>query len=240
MTIRPYRLQTTLATILIAAAVAALAHAAVTLGSVDIADPAAEAVIAAPTVVRALPPVRIPSTLRTIEWLLDHPTIAATLARHLYAELERYHVMQQPDGTFEVNDQKSLRGTFRLLARRGTYRVYFCEGEFRSLSWLMKLTGNMVFTLDYREPDTGMSEISPELYVRLNNVVAHGVVKMLGPLLNGIIDRRVASLTKASLAVGERITRDPAGLFREMQAWPDVRKEDLDEFQRTFLPNEKS
>ncbi len=227
------------AAILIMLILAAGGRAAVVLGGLAISDPPAEGVVESPTIVRSLQPVRIPSTLRTIEWLLDRPVIATTLARHLYPELERYHVSQRTDGTYDVNDQNSLRGVFRLVARRGTYRVYFCEGEFRSLSWLMKLTGNMVFALDYREPEAATTEITPELYVRLNNVVAHGVLKMISPLLNGIIDRRVASLTKASLAVGERITKDPASLFREMQSWPDVRREELEEFQQAFLHPEK-
>jgi hypothetical protein len=217
---------------------AGVGRATVMLGGIEIPDAATQAVIEKPTLVRSLQPIRFPGTLRTTDWLLDHPVIAATLARHLHAELERYHVSPRADGTFDVNDQKSLRGVFRMVTRRGSQRIYFCEGEFRSLSWLMKVTGNMVFTLEYREPDTGTTEVSPQLFVRLDNIVAHGIVKMISPLLNGIIDRRVASLTKASVAVGERIMRDPAGLFREMQSWPDVRREDLDEYHRAFLSAE--
>ena len=36
----------------------------------------------------------------------------------------------------------------------GTRRVYFCQGQFRSLAYLLNLSGNMVFTLDYRESRT--------------------------------------------------------------------------------------
>jgi hypothetical protein len=169
---------------------------------------------------------------------LDHPVIATTLARHLYPQLERYRVTPRPDGAYDVDDQGALRGTFRLVAHRGTGRVYFCEGEFRSLSWLMRLTGNMVFSLEYGEPQAGLAEITPQLFVRLNNIVAHGIVKVIGPLLNGVIDRRVGSLTQATVAVGERVMRDPAGLFREMQSWPDLRREDLDRYHEAFLASE--
>jgi hypothetical protein len=38
-------------------------------------------------------------------------------------------------------------------------------------------------------------EVDPQLYLRLDNVMIHGIRKVLAPLLHGIIDRRVASLT---------------------------------------------
>jgi hypothetical protein len=116
--------------------------------------------------------------------------------------------------------------------------VYFCQGEFRSLAHLLKLSGNMVFTLDYHDVRQGGDptvEISPQIYVRLDNILAHGVLKVIGPLLDGVIERRVASLTVATQAVGERIARDPEGLYREMQTWTDIQPEDLEAYRQAFL-----
>ena len=55
------------------------------------------------------------------------------------------------------------------------------------------------------------------------------------PLLDGVIDRRFANLTAATQIVGERVTLDPEGLYREMQTWSDIRPDQLEHFRRAFL-----
>jgi hypothetical protein len=95
----------------------------------------------------------------------------------------------------------------------------------------------MVFTLEYRERWDGNEsyvEVEPQLFLRLNNIVAHGILKILAPLLHGIIDRRVANLTDAAQIVSRRLTKDPQGFYQEIRTWPDVRPDDLEEFRQAF------
>jgi hypothetical protein len=100
----------------------------------------------------------------------------------------------------------------------------------------------MVFTLQYHErwqEGESIVEVDPQLYVRIDSPVAHSVLKVLAPLLHGAIDRRVAGLTAATQAVSERLTKDPQGLYREMQTWPDTRPGDLDAYRLAFrIPEE--
>jgi hypothetical protein len=101
----------------------------------------------------------------------------------------------------------------------------------------------MVFTLEFRDQQQGGEaylEVVPQLYLRLDNTLAHGLLKVLSPLVNGIIDRRVGTLTTATQVVGERMTRDPAGLYREMRSWPDVKPEELEAYRQAFLPDEET
>ena len=140
-----------------------------------------------------------------------------------------------------MSDLGALRGSFRLVARGEKRRVYLCQGEFRSLAHILKLSGGMVFTLEFRdlqEEGEAYLEIVPQFYLRLDNIVAHGLLKVLSPLLNGIIDRRVGNLTTATQVVGERMSRDPAGLYREMRSWPDVKPEELEAYRQAFLSDE--
>ena len=202
-------------------------------------DPATRLAVERPTVVRPLAPVQYAGTQQVTEWLLDRPPLAATLARHLHPPLERYTIVSKGPGLYEVDDQGALRGELRLLARGRDRRVYLCRGEFRSLRNLLALSGTMVFALEYQQRREGRDpemEISPTIYVRLDNRFAHGLVRTLGPLLAGIIDRRAAGLTMATRIVGERITRDPRGLYHDMAAWTDVSAEEREEFRIAFLP----
>ncbi len=229
------RLPAVLACVLI---LAPFAEAVFTLNGLTVSDPLTREVVERYTLARNLQTVRFSGTIRIVDWLLDRPDLAATLARHLYPPLERYQVAVRDDGSFDVNDLGALRGNFRLVAHEGTRRVYVCQGQFRSLAYLLNLSGNMVFTLEYRESrhdEAPTVEVTPQLYVRLDNLLAHGTLKLISPLLHGVIDRRFANLTAATRIVGERVTRDPEGLYREMQTWSDIRPDQLEHFRRTFL-----
>jgi hypothetical protein len=216
---------------------AAPAHGAFRLIGLSIEDAATREVVEGHSLARQLPPVRFPGTLRATEWLLERPAFAATLARHLHPPLERYHLTDKGNGRYEVDDLGALRGELRLVARGLDRRVYLCEGEFRSLAHLLKLSGTMVFTLEYREitQDNGpYIEVTPQLFVRLNNILAHGMLKVLAPLLDGVIDRRVGNLTTATQIVSQRLISDPGGLYREIQTWPEVRPEELEAYRLAF------
>jgi hypothetical protein len=208
-----------------------------TLIGFPIEDLTTRTVVERYTLARQLRTVRIIGTLKTANWVLDRPPLAATLARHLHPPLERYHITEQGSGLYAVDDMGSLRGSVRLVARAPERRVYFVEGQFRSLAHLLTLSGGMVFTLTYREHWEGNEsyvEVDPQLFVRLNNVLVHGVLKILAPLIHGVIDRRVENLTAAAQVVSQRLTQDPQGLYREVRTWPDVRPAELEEYRHAF------
>ena len=232
--IAPFLLQWVVALALL---LATQAGGASSLIGLPVDDPATREVVEGYTLARQLKTVRFIGTLKNTEWMLDRPPLAATLARHLDSRLERYHLSDKGDGTYVVDDMGSLRGSVRVVAHSPERRIYFVEGEFRSLAHILKLSGNMVFTLEYRERFDGNEsyvEMEPQLFLRLDNVVAHGILKILAPLLHGIIDRRVANLTEAAQIVSQRVTKDPQGLYQEIRTWPDVRPEDLEAFRQAF------
>jgi hypothetical protein len=208
-----------------------------TLMGLTIDDAPTREVVEQYTLARQLKTVRFIGTLKNTEWIMDRPPFAATVARHLHPPLERYRITDRGNGIYAVDDMGSLRGSLRLVARAPERRIYFVEGEFRSLAHLLKLSGNMVFTLEYWERWDGNEsyvEVEPQLFLRLNSIVAHGILKILAPLLHGIIDRRVANLTDAAQIVSRRLTKDPQGLYQEIRTWPDVRPDDLEEFRQAF------
>lgn len=213
------------------------AFGASTLIGLPVDDAATREVVERYTLARQLKVIRFVGTLKNTDWVMDRPPLAATLARHLHPPLERYHITEKGNGTYAVDDMGALRGSVRLVARAPERRIYFVEGQFRSLAYILKLAGNMVFTLEFRERWDGNEsyvEVDPQLFLRLDNVVAHGILKVLAPLLHGIIDRRVANLTAAAQIISQRLTKDPSELYLEMRTWPDVRPEELEEYRQAF------
>lgn len=230
-----------LGALLLLVALATQAAGALRLIGLPIEDPATREVVERYTLARQLKPVRFIGTLKTTDWVMDRPPFAATLARHLHPPLERYGITEKGDGRYDVDDLGALRGSVRLIVRGPERRVYFAEGQFRSLAHLLKLSGSMVFALEYRqrwEGNESFVEVDPQLFLRLDNVVAHSILKVLAPLLHGIIDRRVANLTAAAQIVSQRLTKDPKGLYQEIRTWSDVRPEDLAEYRRAFRTDE--
>jgi hypothetical protein len=211
--------------------------AAYVLIGLPISDADTQEVVEHYSLMRHLQPVRVFGTQQILDWLLDRPSLAAVLARHLHPPLERYHVTDAGNGIYNVDDGGALRGHLRPVAQGPARRVYFCDGQFRSLAQILKLSGRMVFMLEFRqvrEAGEPSVEVDPQLFVRLDNILVHGVLKVIGPLLDGIIDRRVASLTAAAKIVGRRLQEDPQGVYREMKTWPDVSPQELEEFRLAF------
>ena len=203
----------------------------------EIEDAAVRRVVEEHTLSRALEAVRFVGRREDEEFLLERLPLAAALARHLHPPLEPYNVTEKGPGLYDVDDRGALRGHLRLVARAPGRRVYFAEGQFMSLAHLIRFSGAMVITLCYSEekaPGEAALRNEPHLYVRIDNVLVHGLMKLLSPLIHGIIDRRVATLAAAAETVSARLTRDPAGLHQEMKTWPDVTDAQHADFRRHF------
>lgn len=203
----------------------------------EIEDAAVRRVVEGYTISRALEPVRFIGRREHQEFLLERLPLAVALARHLHPPLEPYNVTEKGPGLYDVDDRGAIRGTLRLVAQAPGRRVYFAEGQFRSLAHLIRFNGAMAITLRYPEDaEAGEPNLrnQPHLYVRIDHVLIHGLLKLLAPLIHGIIDRRVATLAAAAEAVSARITKDPAGLYREMKTWPDITDGQRAEFRRQF------
>lgn len=200
-------------------------------------DPAVRHVVENHTISRAMPPTRFPGRHEHEEYLLDRLPLSAALGRRLHPALEPYQITEKGPGVVEVEEPGRLRGPTHLVARAPGRRVYLIEGEFRSLADLLRFTGSMVIALRYREEAAADGPIlvnEPHLYVRIDNLLLRGLAKLLAPVLHGIIDRRVARLAEAAEAVSTRITRDPAGLYRDMKAWPEITEAQRADFRRHF------
>jgi len=200
-------------------------------------DPAVRRVLERTTITRAIEPTRFIGRMAHEEFLLDRLPLSAALGRRLHPALEHYRITEKGRGVWAIEEGESIRGRTRLIARAPGRRVYIAEGEFRSLAQLLSFEGAMVITLRYWEDEQGGRAYlhnAPHVYVRIENVLLHGLAKLFSPILHGIVERRVARLAAAANAVSDRFTRDPAGLYREMLGWPEVSERDRAAFRRHF------
>lgn len=205
----------------------------------QLSDPSAREVIQEATLVRPPLPIAIKSTVAIYEFLLDRPAFAAAVARHVHSPLEKYTVVERGQSVYDVDDGGSIRGEIRLLTKAADRRVYLATGQARSMAQLIRVTGRLVVLLEYR-PATGSADPSVDttshVYFHVDGGIMKFMVKVLSPVIGGAVDRRITTLGLAARIVAERIAHDPRSLYHEMQAWTDLRPEDVDEYRRTFAP----
>jgi hypothetical protein len=211
------------------------------LAGVAIDDQETREIIAQPTLRRRIPRIRFVGDRRTYDFLVSHPPLATQLARRLHPPLERYTVTQVGEGLYTIEDLGALRGEARLVRVTDRQRVYWFKGEFRSLANLLRFTGRMVLVLDSREVKEGgrtYMESDPEFYLRIDHLFFGFVARLLTPLINFLIDRRVGMIAEATSKLFQQVVGDPEGLYREMATWKDVRPEDLEAYRQAFITKE--
>lgn len=211
------------------------------LAGLAIDDQETREIVAQPTLRRRIPRIRFAGDRRTYEFLVSHPPLATQLARHLHPPLERYTVTQVGEGLYTIEDLGALRGEARLVRVTGSQRVYWFKGEFRSLANLLRFTGRMVLVLDSREVNEGgrtYVESDPDFYLRIDHLFFGFLAKLLAPLINFLLDRRVGMIAEATSKVFQQVVEDPEGLYREMATWKEMRLEDLEAYRQAFINKE--
>lgn len=201
-------------------------------------DRAAREIIEQATLSHAIPRLRLSGNRRAYEFLLNHPSLAVRLARHLYPPMQQYTVTPVAEGQYHVEALGALRGTAHLILAEPGRRAYRVEGDFHSLANLLRFSGRMVATFGYREVrERNKASMESDLYVylRVDSRLLGLMAKLLTPLIIRLIDRRVEMLVEGGRIVLARVTESPKSLYREMTQWKDLRPEDLELFRKTFL-----
>jgi hypothetical protein len=203
-----------------------------------IEDQETREILERPTLRRQFPRIRFVGDRRTYEFLVDHPPLATQLARRLHPPLERYTVTQVGEGVYTIEDRGALRGEAKLVKAMADQRVYWFKGEFRSLANLLRFAGRMVLILHYREVREGgrtYMQSDPDFYLRIDHLFFGFMVRLLTPLINLLIDRRVGMIAEATGKLFEQVVSDPEALYRQMTSWNEVRPEDLEAYRRALL-----
>ncbi len=188
--------------------------------------------------VREVPGLECPATEPTYEFLLSRPAFAAALFGRLYPPLKDYSVTQPAPRRIRVIDQSwGLDGEADLMAEQPGKRIYRSEvGVTLTETW--QVSAPLEIVLEYRQarvaPDPLMVSHLAFYLVRpptIPSVVAQAAAQLLVPLIN----RQVQAVTEGSWRGCNRITSDPAGLYREMVSWPEISRSDLAAYHRLFL-----
>jgi len=173
------------------------------------------------TTTEILGPTRTTVSPQLYEQLLDRPVLLAALANRL--GLGAYRVVPRGPRGFWVDDGEGTRGVFTFEYRDPTRRIYHVDGSHEGRLF-PRVMGKAVLFLSIRPapvPD-GRAGIEAAMvtYTRLNDPVLAGLVRLLRPLVSGVVTRTITKGFSVANHLADLITKEPERIAREVRTLP--------------------
>jgi len=161
-------------------------------------------------------------------YLLDHPVFATAVARAL--RVAEYRAEQLPDGTYWGDDARGAKGIIDIVYADPRKRVIYARGTY-DRKWLPTIHARLVLILEFEHTTgaDGQPRATNDLtgYLRVDDPILGALARLVGPLVGGAVDRKVARTFGVAGRVSERAYDDPAGFLQALQGHPDVDRRDL-------------
>lgn len=178
-------------------------------------------------------PMQIPIAKQVFQYLVDHPWTTASLVRGL--GLGNYTVTGQRPTKFLANDGDGTQGVFTLLHQDRTFRIYYVAGEHHGRVFPVVRAKAMVFLCVQpavaSEARQGV-EISLAAYVRLDDPVLNGLVRLLHPFIGNALARKFTSGMNSMARLGTLMAQDPARILHQVKALPAIGTDDRETLTR--------
>lgn len=199
-------------------------------------QPAVRALLEAKPLHIRIRPSPFRTTTRIYDYLLARLPLAATLSRAL--SLGLYIIEPIGPRSFRATDQQGLEGTIIELAAADGHRVYLGRGRYDG-RWIHGVTGRAIIVLRY-EPvalDYDRSHVTNTIdcLVRLDDVILHTMARLLGSLLQGLMEGKLNRAIKTAEGLSERLAVDPQAVYQSIARTPDITPTERAEFTRWFL-----
>jgi hypothetical protein len=136
---------------------------------------------------------------------VDTPDVTAAAARFL--KLARYRVRALDADWFEADDSAGARGIYRVLVRTPHRRVMLSWGEHQG-RLLGTIGGSALTVIDFRER-AGSVDQDLAAYVRIDNVFAAALARLLIPIFGHLADRKLIEGFTVTAAVAEWAVAHP-------------------------------
>jgi hypothetical protein len=156
-------------------------------------------------------------------YFLDHPDFAAAVARAL--RVAQYRVEQRSASTYWGDDARGAKGLLEVVYADPRKRVVYAQGTYET-RWLPTIHGRIVLMLEFEHttrPD-GHSYVTNDVkgYLRVDNRFLDALARLVGPIVVGAVDRKVARTAGIAAKVSERAYDDPQGFLQALRESPEI------------------
>jgi hypothetical protein len=182
-----------------------------------------------------LPAVPVPIPKALYDFLLDHPALTAELVTGL--NVGNYRVTPRAPGIFHGEDNVGGEAVLTLLYQDPGQRVYHLVGS--QSGYLFPITGAGVVMLNYH---TNMGSEGREIvdtkvtvYSRLDNRFLARLVKVLRPLLQDIVNKKLTKGVRTVHAFTEILGNDPERVYRQIEKIVSADQSEIQAFRSLML-----
>ncbi len=180
------------------------------------------------TTANKIGPIRTTLPHGMYRFLLDHPTMAATLINRL--DLALYRAEVRGPNRYWGNDGEGAEGMIELVYQDRTTRLYYLEGS-QDGRVLPHLTGKAVLLLRMHAvknaDGTEAMDTTMVAYTRLDNRVLSGLVSLLRPLVGGTVTRKLMKGVETVNQLSRIMRREPDRVLIEATDPPGLPKEEV-------------
>jgi hypothetical protein len=156
-------------------------------------------------------------------YFLNHPAFAAAAARAL--GVAHYQVAALSDGTYWGDDARGAQGLIEIVYADPHKRVVLAQGTYDT-KWLPTIRARIVLVLEFEHHTAadGQTYVTNDVtgYLRVDNRFLDVLARLVGPIVVGAVDRKVARTCGVAAKVSERAYDDPEGFLAELRKAPDV------------------
>ena len=192
------------------------------------------------TTYRNVPPLLTPIQKPMYDFLVGHPVMTSVLVRNL--DLAGYRIIRTGPDTFQGDDGQGAEGLITLLYADTTRRVYHVQGSHRGRLFPL-ITGEAIVMLNYHakaEAD-GREYVETRItaYSKIDNPVLATLVKVLHPILRGVVSEKLTNAFFVVHRLGEIIAVDPERVYRRVEASSELDTADVTALRSLLLPSLK-
>jgi hypothetical protein len=156
-------------------------------------------------------------------YFLDHPDFAAAVARTM--RVAQYRVEQRSASTYWGDDARGAKGLLEVVYADPRKRVVYAQGTYDT-NWLPTIHGRIVLMLEFEHhtKGDGHSYVTNDVkgFLRVDNRFLDALARLVGPIVVGAVDRKVARTAGIAAKVSERAYDDPKGFLQTLQESPEI------------------
>ena len=185
---------------------------------------------------QVLPAVPVPIQKPLYDFLLDHPVLTSELVTGL--NVGGYRVDRVAADIFHGEDNAGGEALLTLLYQDPRQRVYHLKGS--QSGYVVPITGSGVVMLNY-QPKIGSDrreivETRVTVYSKLDNRFLARLVKLLRPLLQGIINKKLTRGVQTVHDFAEILAQDPGHVYLQLEKVTRAEQGEIQGFRTLLLP----
>ncbi len=187
-------------------------------------------ILASHAIFRAFQDIEFKNNISIARFMMDHPVFLSAALKAM--KIRDYSVKYGDDGMYIFDDRKGIFAKFEVIYTAHGKRYYY--GTVKHQGIFLKLLGRGTVFLEFRGEagNTPKTYINANVYGKIDNVFIELLLKILKPIVNPIIDKKVYKFIHEAQRLALQITTHPDKVYEAIKKSALVDAKELAEFHK--------